>query len=63
MVIDALFSSDQRPLVSGTSFAVNGMVRKHMVEDMKNVPTKKRKKVKVHVMVLKFTYSQLVYHR
>lgn len=38
MVSDTCTSSNRRPLVSGTSITTNGMVKKHMLENMKNVP-------------------------
>jgi hypothetical protein len=36
--IDACISSRARPLVSGTSFATNRIVKPEMPENMKNVP-------------------------
>lgn len=40
MVSDTCTSSNRRPLVSGTSITTNGMVKKHMLENMKNVPAR-----------------------
>lgn len=39
---DTWTSSSVRPLVSGTSFATNTMVRPHMLENMKKVPGQKQ---------------------